>query len=229
MIGAANVANWLARGAPATIEEKPPPRGALFDLHPLGPFTWRPSHTALAELRRRLAARWFRAKQTRDGAGARVGKAREMRRNARTILGETPDPAGMLDHFELRFREMLEDVRKRVPRVIVVRQPWFRKDSYTQEELAHFWHGAAGNPYTGNVTTYYSFDVVSRLVDLVDRRVAEVADGLGIQQVDLMPLLEPSLATFYDFWHFTPAGAAVVGKAVAEAVLEPARAGSARR
>ena len=223
MIGAANVANWLAKGAPATIEEKPPAPGLLFDLHPLGPFGWRPGATAIAEIVRRLRAKHLRALELRHGAGARLAKAREMRRNAKTVLTETPDPAVMLDHFEMRFREMLENVRKRVPRVIVVRQPWFRKDRYAPEELATFWHGAAGNPYTGVVATYYSFEVVSRLVDLVDRRVAAVCDEAGVQQADLMPLLEPSLATFYDFWHFTPAGGAVVGKAVAKAVLERPR------
>jgi hypothetical protein len=223
MIGAANVANWLAQGAPASIEEKPPALPLLFDVHPRGPFGWRPGRTALAELFRRFMAKHFRALHVRHGAGARLAKAREMRRNAKTILTETPDPSVMLDHFEERFRATLENARKRVPRVIVVRQPWFRKDRYAPEELATFWHGAAGNPYTGIITTYYSYEVVSRLVDLIDRRVAKIAAELGIQQVDLMPLLEPSLATFYDFWHFTPAGGAVIGKAVAKAVLEPPR------
>jgi hypothetical protein len=223
MIGAANVANWLAKGAPARIEDKPPPRGLLFDQHPLGPFGWRPGSTALAENIRRFRAKRLRALEVRHGAGARLAKAREMRRTATTILTTTPDAAVMLDHFEEKLRAMLADVLERVPRVIVVRQPWFRKDQYTPEEIACFWHGAAGNPYTAPVTTYYSFDVVSKLVDLVDRRVATVADELGVQQVDLMPLLDPSLATFYDFWHFTPAGAAVVGRAVARAVLEARR------
>jgi hypothetical protein len=223
MIGAANVANWLAQAAPPSIVEKPPVLPLLFDVHPGGPFGWRPGRTALAELARRFRAKRLRGIHVRHGAGARLKKAREMRRNAKTVLGSTPDPAGMLDHFDRRFREMLEDVRKRVPRVIVVRQPWFRKDRYSPEEIAHFWHGAAGNPYTGVISTYYAFEVVSELVELVDRRVARIADELGIQQVDLMPLLEPSLATFYDFWHFTPAGSAVIGKAVAAAVLEPPR------
>jgi hypothetical protein len=224
MVGASNVANWLGKGAPPRIEEKPAVPPQVFDVHPEGTFEWRPGKMALAELARRLRSRFIRPVEVRHGAGARLGKAREMRRNATKILTEIPDPAVMVDHFERRFRDMLRAVGKRVPRIVIVRQPWFRKDGYTADELATFWHGAAGNPYAGPVTTYYSYEIVSRLVDLVDRRVAQVADDLGIQHVDLMPRLEPSLRTFYDFWHFTPAGAAVVGKAVAESVLEPARA-----
>jgi hypothetical protein len=55
----------------------------------------------------------------------------------------------------------------------------------------------------------------------MDRRVADVADDLGVQHVDLVSIIEPSLENYYDFWHFTPAGAVVVGKAVAQALLEP--------
>jgi hypothetical protein len=228
MVGASNVANWLAKGAPAEIEEKPAVPPQVFDVHPGGPFGWRPGQTALAEILRRVRSRRLRPIQVRHGAGARLAKARAMRRGAKTILDEIPDPAVMVDHFERRFREMLANVKAKVPRVVLVRQPWFRKARYEPAEIAAFWHGAAGNPYGGEVATYYGFGVVSRLVDLVDRRVAEVADDMGIQHVDLMPLLEPSLGTFYDFWHFTPAGAKVVGMAVAEALLEPLRA-TARR
>jgi hypothetical protein len=228
MVGASNVANWLGQGAPPAIEERPPVPDKVFDIRPDAAFGWRPGATALAEMFRRLRSLWLRPVDVRYEAGARLVTAREMRRNAPRVLTTVPDPAVMVDHFERRFRDMLRGLARRVPRVIVVRQPWFRKDTYSPEELAAFWHGAVGNPYEGRVTTYYSFEVVSRLVDLVDRRVAKVADELGIQHLDLIPLLEPSLRTFYDFWHFTPAGAAVVGKAVADAVLEPTRAVSAR-
>jgi hypothetical protein len=224
MVGASNVANWLGKGAPPSIEEKPPVPPQVFDVHPDGPFGWRPGRTALAEIARRLRSRHLRPVEVRRGAGARLGKARAMRRAATEILTETPDPAVMVDHFERQLRELLVAVRKSVPRIVLVRQPWFQKDRYDAAEVAAFWHGAAGNPYAGVVTTYYAFDVVSRLVGLIDRRVADVADDLGIAHVDLMPLLEPSLRTFYDFWHFTPAGGDVVGKAVARALLEPAPA-----
>jgi hypothetical protein len=230
MVGASNVANWLGRGAPDTIEEKPPVPPQVFDVHPEGPFGWKPARTALAELARRFRSRRLRPVEVRYGSGARLAKAREMRKAAKTILEVVPDPAVMVDHFERRFREMLANVRTKVPRIVLVGQPWFRKDRYDADELAAFWHGAAGNPYGGEVSTYYSFEIVSRLVALIDRRVMDVAEDLGVEHVDLMPVLEPSLRTFYDFWHFTPAGAEVVGKTVARAILDgtpaPARAAS---
>ncbi len=223
MTGASNVANWLGRGAPSTIEEQSPIPKGVFEVHPGGPFGWKPGATALAEIWRRFRAMRLRPVEVRERAGERLGKAREMRRRAKTVLDTTPPSDIVIDHFERRLRELLEHARRFAPRVIVVRQPWFQKDKYTAEELAAFWHGAAGNPYVGEVTTYYSVPVVSRLVAQVDARVAKVCDEMGVEQVDLMPLLDPSLRTFYDFWHFRPAGGSVIGRAVAQAVLEPRR------
>jgi hypothetical protein len=124
----------------------------------------------------------------------------------------------MLNFFEDQFRELLLKAKSHAKRVLVLRQPWFEKD-YTPEELGHIWHGGLGNPWTEEVTVYYSTDVLCRLMALVSDRAAEVADEVGVEQLDLMPLLEPNLETYYDFVHFTPAGAAVVAKAVTAAIL----------
>jgi hypothetical protein len=53
----------------------------------------------------------------------------------------------------------------------------------------------------------------------LDDTAACAADELGVEQRDLMPLLEPSAKTYYDFFHATPAGARVIADAVAAAVL----------
>ena len=81
------------------------------------------------------------------------------------------------------------------------------------------WHGGVGQVWREEVTTYYSFDVVSRLMALMNDRAGRVADELDLEQVDLMPLLERSLVTYYDGFHATPAGARTVALAVAAAVL----------
>jgi lysophospholipase L1-like esterase len=224
MVGASNVANWLMNRAPTAIEEKPLLPSWVFDVDAARRFGWKPGKTAIAEVVRHVQSTVLRAVEVRRGAGAWLDKARHLRRNASTILTEIPDPAVMLDHFERRFRELLTKMRTRVPRVIVVRQPWFRKAQYDATEVLAFWHGAADRPSAEVRETFYSFEIVSRLVALIDDRATLVATELGVEQVDLMPMLEPSLSTFYDFWHFTPAGAATVGKIVADAICGRASA-----
>jgi hypothetical protein len=53
----------------------------------------------------------------------------------------------------------------------------------------------------------------------VDAKAAAVAKELDGEQLDLMPLLERSLDTYYDCFHATPAGARAIATVVAEAVL----------
>ena len=81
------------------------------------------------------------------------------------------------------------------------------------------WHGGIGQAWREQVTTYYSTEVLSRLMALLDARAARAAHELGVEQVDLMPVLEPSARTYYDFFHVTPAGARIVASAIGAAVL----------
>jgi hypothetical protein len=42
---------------------------------------------------------------------------------------------------------------------------------------------------------------------------------LEVEQLELMPILEPSLKNYYDWLHLTPAAARTVARAVASAIL----------
>ena len=124
----------------------------------------------------------------------------------------------MLRLFEDQFRGLLGRAKSHADRVLVLRQPWFETD-YAPEELAHVYHGGAGNPQREDVSAFYSVEILCQLMALVSARAARVADEVGVETLDLMPLLEPSLNTFYDFVHFTPPGSAVVAHAVTAAIL----------
>ena len=91
------------------------------------------------------------------------------------------------------------------------------------------WHGGAGQAWREEVTTYYSCEVFRRLMALLDDRAAAVAHAVGVEQLDLMPLLEPSLTTFYDGFHLTAVGSRALAAAVATAVLRQPTATAARR
>jgi len=137
-----------------------------------------------------------------------------MRAQATEIRTTMPDATPMLEHFEHHFRSALERARAHADRVLVVRQPWFDKD-FTANEAAHMWHGGIGQAWREAVTAFYSNEVLGRLMAVLDARAARVADELGIEHLDLMTVLEPSLEMYYDFFHATPAGARVVATAVA--------------
>lgn len=221
LVGASDVLQWLEGGA--RLSPPPPPRAAdVFMCHPEGPFQWRPGGLAAVELLRRLRRRWLRPVEVRHQAGRWVGKARAMRTRAADIRTATPDPSGMLDHFERCLRRLVHRALGHADRVLVVGQPWFDKP-FTPEEAAHMWHGGVGQAWRTEITTYYSFDVVSRLMAQTNERAARVAAALGAEYLDLMPVLEPNLETYYDCFHATPAGARKVAAAVATSLLRRPR------
>ena len=86
------------------------------------------------------------------------------------------------------------------------------------------WHGGVGQAWKEEVTTYYSHDVLRRLMALLDARASRVAHALGAEQLDLRPIVPASVESYYDFFHMTPAGARAVAAAVATAVVAPSAA-----
>lgn len=218
MVGAADVVQWLEEGAPPTIPAAPIPAKKLFSCHPEQRFGWNPRRWALVEVARRLRRSWLRPKQVEERGGAWYTAARKMRAEAKEIRTTVPDPAVMVDRFERYLRRLVSRAKAHADRVLVVRQPWFEKE-YTPDEAAHFWHGGVGKAWRGTITAYYSLEIINQLMGLVDARAARVAEECGVEQLDVRPVLTPSLRHYYDHTHFTPAGATVVAQAVATAFV----------
>jgi lysophospholipase L1-like esterase len=211
LVGASDVLRWLEEGAPPSPGSRP--RTAdLFRCHPDGPFGWTPN-TRSSQGRTSAASR--------PGKGARASGQMGARASAptRPVRSTIPDPAPMLDHFDQHFRRVVQRAKTHADRVIVVRQSWFDKEPLTPEETSHMWHGGVGQAWCEEVTTYFSIEVTSRLMARLDARAARVAAELGVEQSDLRAVLEPNLATYYDFFHLTPLGAQAVASAVARTLV----------
>jgi lysophospholipase L1-like esterase len=218
LVGASDVLRWLEEGAPPC----PPtrvPSSELFRCHPEGHFGWKLQELGIVELLLRIRRRWLRPVEVHERAGKWVGKARMMRARAKVIRATVSDPSPMLDNFDIHLRRVIQRAKAHADRVLLVRQSWFGKIAYTPEETAHMWHGGAGQAWREDVTTFYSVDVTCELMALLDERAERVAEQLDVEQIDLRALLEPSLSTYYDFFHLTPSGAMAVAAAVARTVL----------
>ena len=89
------------------------------------------------------------------------------------------------------------------------------------------WHGGVGPAWLEEVTTYFSIDVTRRLMAPLDAAASRIAQDLGVEQLDLRSVVEPSLENYYDFFHATPVRredrgrgrrAALAGEPLAETV-----------
>ena len=227
MVAASDVYHWLEEGAPPSRPASPVSELQLFSCHPRQPFGWTRGGWAAAEVARRLRRRWLHPVEVKERAGAWFAAARRMSAAANEVRTTMPDPTVVLDHFEHHYRQLIRRAKAHADRVLVVRQPWFEGE-YTAEERAHFWHGGMGKPWKETVGVYYSLEVINRLLGIVDARAAEIAEDLGVTHLNLRPLLTLRLRHYYDHDHYTPAGAAVVGHAVAAALLAPPIDGGGR-
>ena len=177
---------------------------------------------AIVELLLRIRQRWLRPVQVHARTCRWIGRARDMRAHATEVRSRVPDSIPMLAHFDRHFRRALRKATAHADRVIVVRQPWFEKHC-TPEESAMMWHGGVGQVWREHVSTFYSCDVLSDLMAQLDARASRAAHELGVEQIDLMPLIEPSARTYYDFFHATPAGSRAIAAAVAAVLLRQPR------
>ena len=231
MVGASTAYHWLEDGAPAGRPPAVVPEQALFGRHPQQPFGWKLRASALVELARRVRHAWLRPLEVKENVGWWLVAGRTMRAQAREIRNALPDPSAVLRHFDHHFRRALRRAMARTPRVLVVRQPWFDREQYTDEESSRFWHGGIGRPWKEKVEVYFSLAVLNRILSLIDSRVVAVADELGLQHLNLLPQMDQGLRHFYDHDHFTPEGAAAAAEAIAAALAgtEQTRAIKPRR
>ena len=218
MVGASDVVAWLEQKTPPQLEAGRIPLSKICQEHPEGPFGWKLKQLALYRLLRRANARLRKPVARKSGAGKSLVKHRKMRAAATTMITEVPNPEPMLSFFEEHLEALIRTGQQHAKHVLVVRQPWFEKD-FTPEENARLWNFGQGRPYVEQLDTYYTHAVVCELMRATDEVAARIATKTGALQLDLMPVLERSFDTYYDFLHFTPAGAQHVGKAVAEAIL----------
>lgn len=211
-VGASDVVRWLELSAPPDRPAEQLSIEACFDRNPERTYHWNPRGLALAEAFRRLRIRRVRV---RPKAARWMAKARRMRAGAREIRDILPVPDVMLESFSRNFRSCIQRGLNMSDRVMIVRQPWFEKEVYSEAELASFWNGGAGNSFSKEISVFYSNRVLCRLMGLMDQQAKRIAEEMEIPEVDLMAILPMTMETFFDHFHYTPAGSALVGVAVA--------------
>jgi lysophospholipase L1-like esterase len=218
MVGVGDVLRWLTEGAPSD--------GALsvrldwcFARHPEVNIGFTPRSSGIAEVLRRVRSHWRPPFVTRENAGRWLGRARAMRARATEMRDVMPDPVEFLAAYERNLRETVHVVRAHSRQLLLLQQPWFEKEPYTDEEQRLMWNGGVGEVMDGELTAFYTDRVLFQLWRLVSERTARVAAELDVACVDLLPLVPSVMDNYYDHVHHTVAGSQIIAEAVAEKVL----------
>ena len=222
MVGASDSLHWLHEGGPPdpfrpiTAETK---MDNIFGWHP-GSFRLRLRQMALTEVMRRVYGVVMRPVWRHKDIGGSLLRAGKMRENAEEVRTSVQHPEVVVDNFEVYFRKALKTAQAKTDRLIVVRQPWLAQPPQGEEQRwHHLSHGAVGNVFKEEIKVFYSTEVVCAVQQLIDERAERVARELGIECCDLRPLIEPTFDSYYDLYHFTPAGAAAAADIIANVVL----------
>jgi hypothetical protein len=143
-----------------------------------------------------------------------------LRSQAREVRDSFGDPTRWLACFEDSLARAVGLARTHALRVILIQQPWFDKPVPDPEEEAMLWCGFVGDIFKGCVTAFYSHRAVCALMRLVNDATARVGERMGADVLRPAEAMEVSAQTYYDHFHFTPLGAAQLGKYVARQLLD---------
>ena len=216
MTGAGDVVRWMAEGAPPDRPASPLPESVLFAVRPDMPLGWAPGTCALAELVRRLRARFW---TTYPDAVSWMGRARRDRAGAAETRDEAPGNDVMLEAFRQRLHGAVQVAARHARRVLLVDHPLFDKESYTPEEDALMWNGGVGQAYRERQAIFYSTKILCSLMRKVEAITGEVAAREQVEHLAMRGLISPDATNFIDHIHLTPTGSIRVGEAIAAAVL----------
>jgi hypothetical protein len=217
--GIATVGRWLNEECPSGRPAPPAPVQTLFVQYPGIKFGWGLKKTALAKLAQRWLFRFTDYTLYKTRAGGFKIAAMSQRAAVQEFSPIVEDPSGMLDAFEQGLRGALRLAQDKATRVILVRPFWFQKEHFTADEEATLWLGAIGHPQPGKQWRFASHQDLFRLYDLLDQRIAKVAQEMEIEAMDLKGLLEPRLGIYYDDCHLTAEGASVAAQHISAEVL----------
>jgi lysophospholipase L1-like esterase len=218
MVGVGDVLRWFCEDTPADGKLR-----ILFDdyfaRHPGKKLGLTPRSSALAAVTRRVRDRWFVRVKRHEHAGRWVGRARAMRASAAEIRDHTPDTAALIATYECNLRDLIRHARETVPQILIVKQPWFDKESYTPEERRLFWLGGVGEAWFEHVSVFYSERALSRVMRQIDACTERVSEECGVACLEMRSKVPSNSAHYYDEVHFTAEGSRAVARAVADGVL----------
>ncbi len=219
MTGAADVLRWLAAGAAADPPVPQPSLDEVFHWRSDSLYGWRPSSAASVKVAKMLVRAFVRPVETRRDGGGWMIAARASRVATTSFIEDVPDPAPMYRHYEEALGRAIRAAARRADRVLVVEQAWFDRNP-TPEEALQLWNPALGAPWKDGGKAFYSHDLAMRLMRGLTDATRRTAEACGVEFMDLRPHVPGNRETFYDMFHYTNEGAAIVGRAVADRILE---------
>ena len=221
MTGAGEIMAWLRQGADSQAELPKANNETLFTFSPGRKYSWWPLRSsALADCWRHWRPRFLRSIELRCNVGKSLTRLRRLRQNAKNIRKEVPSTAPLMSRYAKNLEAAIRSCQRRGIRVIVMPQPWLDVSLITSAEQSCLWNGSVGYAHSTDPTDYYDAGLMSQLMAEIYQQTAHTAESCGATVIPVQHLLQPMAECFYDDVHFTPFGAAIVGRSLAAEIAK---------
>jgi len=171
--------------------------------------------TALFQLVKRAWMNRQARTLVQDGAGRNYGRWRANRRSASALLDRLPDLDAPLEEYRRNLRAITQAARAAGAQLVFMTQPTLWKPSGSSAEEARLWLGGTGAFQEEPGHAYYSVPALADAMRRYNAATLEVCGQEGLACLDLARLVPADTSMLFDDVHFTEAGAAQVGRAVA--------------
>lgn len=213
-----------------------------FDYVPLQlrksePFYARTELWSRARQVRRLVMRIVKGRASgtvEDVEGVNLRNWRANRRAALALRDALPELGPALEEYAENLTWIVQTVRERGAEPVLVTQPSLWRADLPEALQRLLWLGGVGDfQRVGARAEYYSIGALAQATARYNETLLEVCRREQLACIDLASVLPKSDAAFYDDAHFNEAGADLVARTLAEALLPrlqaKAVAASARR
>lgn len=172
-------------------------------------------NSRLYQLARRARTGWQARNVARGLGGENLGQWRSHRQGASRIIDTLPDLTRALADYRQSLEAIVAETRQRGVDLMLLTQPALWKPSVSAAEERTLWLGGTGSFQEEPGHAYYSPRALHEAMARYNAEALSVCRAHGLACLDLAERVPRDTTMFYDDVHFTEAGAAAVGHALA--------------
>ena len=172
-------------------------------------------NTRLFQMAKRARTGMYARQVVRGIGGATLAQWRLNRQSASKIVTEPPALERPLADFRSNLEAVLAEARARNVEIILLTQPVLWRNNMPPAEEKLLWLGGTGGFMNEPGHEYYAVPVLAQAQARYNAELMSVCRERGRPCLDLASVIPSDTVMFYDDVHFTEAGAAAVGRAIA--------------
>lgn len=185
-----------------------------------GPLSMKPvpwyQQLYLYEITRRARGAFAQDEVRFSVGGAEIGVWRGHRAASTTRVDSLPDLEAPLREYRRNLHAAAAAARENEAQVLFMTQPSIWRPDLSPEEDARLWLGGIGPFQDVPGQPYYSPRALAAALDQYNRATLDVCAELDLPCLDLAPLIPRDTTMFWDDVHLTTAGAALIGRSLAQ-------------